>query len=155
SLTGLPNHVTASFNPTTVTPTAASPVKTTVMTLTSDANAAAGTTTLTVKGTSGTLIQNAVVSPTVTVSTSAAYRVTVSPTSQEINATSSAAYTVAVSRFNGFTGAITLATDNTLASGATSSFSPNPIPSGSTSSTLTVSTTRTTALGTNTFKIKT
>lgn len=73
-----------------------------------------------------------------------------SPTSQTVNAGSSAVYTVSTATQGGFSGMVTLSVSG-LPSGATSSFSSNPIIAGS-SSTLTISTSSTTS-GTSTLTI--
>jgi len=71
---------------------------------------------------------------------------------QTVTAGNSATYTASVSPINGFTGSVTLAVSG-LPSGASASFSPNPISGGSGSSTLTVSTSSSTPAGTYTLTI--
>jgi len=71
---------------------------------------------------------------------------------QTVTAGNSASYTASVSPINGFTGSVSLALSG-LPSGASGTFSPNPITGGSGSSTLTVTTSSTTPAGTYTLTI--
>ena len=71
---------------------------------------------------------------------------------QTVTAGGSTTFTATVAPLNGFTGNVTLSLSG-LPSGASGSFSPNPITGGSGSSTLTVSTSTTTPPGTYTLTI--
>ncbi len=75
-----------------------------------------------------------------------------SPNSQTVVAGNSATYTATVTPSNGFSGGVTLSVGG-LPAGATSNFSTNPVPGGSGSSTLGVSTSSTTPAGTYTLTI--
>jgi hypothetical protein len=102
---GLPGGVTASFSPTSATPTTSS-----VLTLTAASSAATGgPTTVTVTGTSGALTQTTTVGVTVTVSAPASYSLSAgaaSPSSISPGGTSSA--TVTITPANSYTGTVNL-----------------------------------------------
>jgi hypothetical protein len=80
------------------------------------------------------------------------FSLTATPASQSIVAGNSTSYTASVSPINGFTGSVTLSLSG-LPSGASGSFSPNPVNGGSGNSTLTVSTSTSTPPGTYTLTI--
>jgi len=80
------------------------------------------------------------------------FSLSAAPSTQTITAGSSTSYTVTVSPSNGFSGAVTLSVAG-LPSGATGSFSPNPVSGGSGSSTLAISTAGSTPAGTYTLTI--
>ena len=84
SVSGLPSGVTASFSPSSVTPSANGSVTSTV-TLTASSSAATGTVTLTVKGTSGSLSATSTIALTVTAASSGS--VTLSPSSYNFGTT--------------------------------------------------------------------
>ena len=77
------------------------------------------------------------------------FSLSISPASRSVVRGRAAGYTMTVSPHNGFTGSVAL-TATGLPAGATASFSPNP---ATTSSTLTVQTTRSTPIGGYTLTI--
>ena len=90
-----------------------------------------------------------------TVATAPNFAVSASPSSQTIAPGGKATYTVTITPSGGFTGSVTLSAKN-LPSGATASFSPNPVSitsSAAASSTLTITTTASTKVGTYTITI--
>jgi hypothetical protein len=80
------------------------------------------------------------------------FTIAASPSSQTVSPGGKTTYTVSVSRLNGFTGSVSLAVSG-LPSGATGSFSVNPIGSSQSSSVLTVNTNSSTPSGNYTLSI--
>jgi hypothetical protein len=81
------------------------------------------------------------------------FSISASPASQSIGAGSSTSYTVTVAPINGFTGTVALSVSG-LPTGATGTFSPTSITGGSGTSTLNVTTSTSTPVGTYTLTIK-
>jgi beta-glucanase (GH16 family)/uncharacterized membrane protein len=140
SASGLPAGASASFSPASVSTSGTSTV-----TITTLASTPTGTPTLTFTGTSGSLTRSTTATLTVNAAPVPDFTIAVSPSSRTITQGSSAAYTVTVGAVNGFTGSVTLSVDGLL-SDASASFSPPAITTSGTS-TLTVTTTQATALG--------
>jgi hypothetical protein len=145
---GCPANTTCTVNsPVAVTsPTAA----TSTLTVTTTASTPTGSSTLTVTGTSGTLSHSTSVTLVVNPPAQADFSLSASPTSRVVTRGGSTTYTVTVTPANGFNGSVTL-TVSGCPSGSTCTFSQNPLSSGS--STLTVTTTASSALGTRTLTI--
>jgi len=80
------------------------------------------------------------------------FSLTVTPSSQSVSQGGSTTYTATVAPLGGFTGSVTLSVSG-LPSGATGSFSPNPITGGAGSSTLTVTVGGSTTPGTYTLTV--
>jgi hypothetical protein len=114
---------TFSPNPTTVSST---------LTVSIMSNTPAGSYTLTLTGTSGSLSH----STTVTLVVNADFSISASPTSRTIRHGRSTTYTITITALNGFTGSVILGVAG-LPSGSSGGFSPNP---ATTSSVLTVNT---------------
>ncbi len=131
SATGQPAGVTVTFNPTSI---AAPGAGTSTMTMAAASTAATGTDTITVTGASGSLQHSASITLFVD-----DFSVSVTPASETVTAGNGTSYTAAVGALNGFTGTVTLSASG-LPSGASASFSVNPITGGSGSATLSVST---------------
>jgi VCBS repeat-containing protein len=129
TVSGLPAGANASFSPATVAAGGSS-----TLTVNTSTSTPAASSTLTIKGTSGSIIINVPVTLTVQ-----DFSVTVSPSSQSVAAGGNATYTVTTAGLNGlgFNDNVTLSVSGGLPSGATATFSPNPI-AGVGSSTLTV-----------------
>jgi hypothetical protein len=81
------------------------------------------------------------------------FSVAASPSSQTVSPGGKTTYAVSVTRLSGFTGSVSLAVSG-LPSGATGSFSVNPIGSSQSSSVLTVNTSSSTPAGSYTLSIK-
>jgi hypothetical protein len=81
------------------------------------------------------------------------FSIAASPSSQTVSQGGNTTYTVSLTRLNGFTGAVSL-TVSGLPSGATGSFSANPIGSSQSSSVLTVTTSSATPTGNYKLSIK-
>ncbi|PYU88411.1 MAG: hypothetical protein DMG26_08460 [Acidobacteria bacterium] len=146
SASGLPSGANASFNPPSVTGSGSS-----TMNVTTSSTTPTGTYTLTITGTSGSLVHTATVTLVVTAATGGDFSISASPPSQTVTRGASTTYTVTVTPSGGFTGTVTFSVSG-LPRHATGSFSP-PSVTGSGSSTLTVSTAKSTARGTFTLTL--
>jgi hypothetical protein len=131
SVGGQPSGTGITFNPNPATASSAS------LTVTTTASTPAGTSALTITGTSGSLTRTAGASLIVTVAPTPDFRLSVSPSSQTVAQGASASYTVTITRSGGFSGSVSLSLGG-LPSGARITFSPNP--AAGASSTLTLST---------------
>jgi uncharacterized membrane protein len=140
SASGLPDHTSATFDPSSLTTGNDS----STLTLNTSTTTTPGTYTVTVTGTNGSLTHTT--SMTVVV-LRPDFSIAGNPLVQEIGQGSAAAYAVSVTRKNGFTGAVSLDVAG-LPAGATASWSPSStIPSSGTTSTLTVQTSASTPPG--------
>jgi subtilase family serine protease len=124
---GFPSSAGGSFSPAAVT--SGSPTAT--FNVTTASTTPAGTYTLTVKGTDGSLVHSIPVTLVVQAAPVPDFSLSISPSSQTLRTPGSANYTVTVNKLNGFSGSATLSVSS-LPSGFTSSFSPNPAGSSST-----------------------
>jgi uncharacterized membrane protein len=146
SASGLPSQTTASFNPSSLTPGH----DTSTMTLNTGSSTPAGTYTVAIKGTSGSLSHTSTVTLVVQ---KPDFSITGSPSLQEILQGDGTSYTVTVARSGGFTGTVSLGVAG-LPSGATASWVPSStVPGGSNAATLAVQTAPTTPTGTYTLSI--
>ena len=134
SVNGLPSGASGSFAPSPASTSSALSVMTT-------ASTPAGTYSLTITGTSGTLTHTATVA--LVVNAAIDFTLSASPSSQSVLPGGSTSYSVAITPSGGFTGQITLSVSG-LPSGASGSFAPNP---AATSSTLSVTTSASTPIG--------
>jgi hypothetical protein len=147
SATGLPSGATAAFSPASVTGSGTS-----TLTITSSGTTPPGSSPITITGTSGTLTHTAVVTLTLTVVV-ADFTIASNPTSRTVTLGGSTTYTITVSPTNGFAGNLTLSVSG-LPTGATGTFNPTSIAGGSGSSTLTVTTTGATPVGSSTLVVQ-
>lgn len=140
----LPSGVTVGFSP---NPIPAPGGGTSTMTINVGSSTTPGTYPITVTGTGGTTQHSTTVTLTVT-SASGDFSISATPSSQSIRRGSAAHYTATITAINGFTGNVNLSISG-CPGHSTCSFSPNPVtqPYPATS-TLTVSTTKKTGLGT-------
>jgi hypothetical protein len=147
SVSGLPSGASASFNPTSVTGSGSSTLSVSTSTTTP-----AGTYTLTVSGTSGTLIHSTTVKLVVNpVGGVPDFTISVSPASLNVTRGNTGRYTVTISAVNSFTGTVSLSVSG-LGSRVTGTFSPTSV-TGSGTSTLTVTVNRRATTGTRTLTI--
>src|ERR1039457_6920945 len=137
---GLPNGVTASFNPATT-------ASTSTVTFTAALAATTGTTTVTVTGTAGTLSASVTVS--VTVKGAPSVTLGAAPASLSVTQGTSGSSTITVTPVNGFTGAVSL-TAGGLPTGVRAAFSPA---SATSTSTLTLTASASASIGTTTLTI--
>jgi hypothetical protein len=145
TLTGLsPTQASWTFAPASVTGSGTSR-----LVVTTASSLAPGTYRLTITGTSGALKHTA--SVTLGVTQAPDFVLTASPSSATVTAPAAASYTVSTSSRGGFAGAVSL-TVSGLPSGATATFTPNPVATPG-SSALKVQTTAWTAKGTFTLRI--
>ncbi len=131
SAAGQPTGVTVTFNPTSI---AAPGSGTSTMTMAAASTTKTGTDIITVTGTSGSLKHSASITLDVN-----DFSVSVTPASETVTAGNRTSYTATIGAVNGFTGTVALSVSG-LPSGASASFSPNPVTGGSGSSSLSVST---------------
>ena len=129
SVSGLPGGVSASFNPTSGTPSFTSTLSVTVA-----PSVSPGTFTLTIVGVGGGVTHTA--SVTVTVSAAPDFAISVSPPSQVVLQGQTTSYSVNVNALNGFNSQVSLSVSG-LPSGANGVFS-NPTGTPNFASTLTV-----------------
>ncbi len=145
SVSGLPAGATASFNPTSVTGSGNS-----TLTVTTGSSTPAGTYTLTIAGTSGSLQHTTTVTLVVSAPAAADFSLSASPGTRVVNQGGSASYTVSVTASGGFAGTVTFSVSG-LPAGASATFNPTSV-NGSGSSTLTVNT-GTASVGTSALTI--
>lgn len=148
SASGLPSGATASFNHSPINLAQLNVPSTNVtMTISTGTSTPAGSYTITVTGTNGSISH----SDTVTLIV-ADYSISATPLSQTTTCGNFTSYTVNSSDANGFSGSISLSASG-LPSGANASFNPTSITAGN-SSTMTVTTSISTPGSTNTVTIK-
>jgi hypothetical protein len=139
---GLPDGVTASFNPNPGTTSS-------TLTLSASATATTGMATVTITGTSGTLSNVASLNLTVN-SLVKSFTLSAAPNAVTIaNGGVSGQSTISINPINGFSGNVTFSASG-LPSGVTASFSPNP---GTSTSTLSLAASSTATTGTFTVTI--
>jgi subtilase family serine protease len=143
SVNGQPTGVTVTFSPTSI---AAPGSGASTMTIAAASTTTAGTYTIAITGTSGSLQHSANVTLVVT-----DFSISVTPGSQTVTVGSAASYTARIGALNGFTGTVTLSA-NGLPTGATASFTPGSV-SGSGSPAVSISTSSTTSVGNYTVTI--
>ncbi len=146
SATGQPSGVTISFSPTSITGTGSS-----AMSIAAGSTVAAGTYTITVKGTYGGTTSSAVITLTVT-AVSAGFSISASPSSRSLAQGQSGSAVVTTAITGGFKSAITLSATG-QPSGVTIGFSPTSI-TGAGSSTMSIAAGSTVAAGTYTITVK-
>jgi hypothetical protein len=139
SVSGLPSGANGSFNPNPATSSSTLSVTTSTSTPT-------GSYTLTLTGVSGTLTHVTTVTLVVSLPD---FTLSASPASQTVAQGGLTSYGVTISQLAGFTGQVSLSVGG-LPGGANGSFAPNP---ATTASTLSVTTSSITALGTYTLTI--
>ena len=144
SVSGLPAGATANFIPAS----AVNP-RTWALRVSTATTTAAGTYTLTITGTSGTLSHSATV--TLIVQGPPDFSISASPSSQTVTQGNNTTYTTSISALSGFTDTVNLSVSG-LPAAATATFNPASV-TGSGNSTLTVSTATTTPTGTYTLTI--
>lgn len=138
STTGLPAGAVPTFNPNPASGASSS------LTIATAANTAPGTYPFTISGTSGSLTRTTSATLIVTAAGTPDYSLSITPTSQTVAAGSPTSYTVNINRTGGFSEAVTLSATG-LPAGATATFNPNP--ASGTSSTMNVTTSNSTPLG--------
>jgi len=137
---GLPGGATGTFSPNPATTSSTLAVSTSTTTPT-------GTYPLTVTGTNGSLSHTA--SATLVVTAGPDFSLAASPTSLTIARGGTDSYTITINQLNGFSGAVSLSVSG-LPNRSSAAFNPNP---ATTTSTLAVSTNRSTPRGTYTLTI--
>jgi hypothetical protein len=148
SASGLPSGATATFGTNPITGGSGS----STMSVTTSSTTPTGSYTLTITGTSGSLTHTATVTLVVNPAATPNFSISATPSSQTVTQGNPTSYTATVSSLNGFTGSVTLSASG-LPSGASSTFSANPITGGSGNSTMSVTTSTSTPTGTYTLTI--
>ena len=137
SQSALPAGVTGTFAPLSISGSGSS-----IYTVCANQTTPPGSDTITITGISGSLNHSTPVTLQVQ-----GFTVSAAPASETIGAGTSAGFSVSSSSLNGFGGSINLSVTGGLPTGATASFTPNPLTVGG-GSTLTVSTASSTPAGT-------
>src|SRR5215510_5763724 len=146
SASGLPAGASASFNPTSVTGSGSS-----TMSVTTSKTTPAGTYTLTITGTSGSLVHSTTVTLVVNAAPAPDFTIAASPATLTVARQSSGSYTVTITAVNGFPGTVNLSVSG-LEPRTSASFNPASV-TGSGTSTLTVNVGRKAAVATLTLTI--
>jgi hypothetical protein len=139
SVSGLPVAAVGSFSPNPATTLS-------TLSVTTDVTSPAGTYTLTVTGTSGSLTHTTTVTLVVVAPD---FSISATPASQTVKQGASTSYTATISPINGFSGQVSLSVSG-LPTGATGTFGTNP---ATTTSALSITTLSTTPAGTYTLTI--
>lgn len=137
SVAGLPSGAAGTFSPASVT-LASGTTATATLNVTTAPNTPAGTSSLTIKGTSGKVSGSVSAGLTVNYRVSTSFSVAATPDSVAVPPGATAVYTLQLTR-NDFSSPISFSVPGGLPAGATASFSPNPATGNST--TLQVATT--------------
>src|SRR6185369_7681598 len=141
SVSGLPAGATASFSPASISGSGAS-----TLTVTTSASTPGGSSTLTIKGTSGSLVHTTTASLVVM-----NFTISATPPSRTVNAGGDTNYTVNIDSLNGFNGTVSLSASG-LPAGASVGFSPVSVTAPG-SAIMTVNTSSSTAPGSYTVTI--
>jgi subtilase family serine protease len=142
SVSGLPGGASGSFNPDPATTSA-------TLNVTTSSSTPAGSYTLTITGTSGSLAHTTTVTLDVQAAQTGDFSLSAAPSSATVQRGNSTSYAVSITPSGGFDGQVQLSVSG-LPRAAHASFSPDPATS---SSTLTVTTKRSTPTGTSTLTI--
>ncbi len=143
SVSGLPSGASATFSPNSI----AGGSGNSTMRVTTSTNTPAGSYTLTITGTSGSLTHSTTVALVVN-----GFSISASPSSQTVTRGNSGMYTATLTAINGFSGTVTL-TVRGLPSNSSASFNPSSV-TGHGTSTLTISTNSSTLTGSFTLRIR-
>lgn len=132
SISGLPANASASFSPSSVTPTAGGANST--LNISTGPSTPVGDYTLTITGTSGSLVRSTSVTLGVDEPAQGDFSMSVSPSSRTILrffGANSTTYTVTLTAIDGYNAPVTLSITSGLASGMTANFAPiSPTPTG-------------------------
>jgi hypothetical protein len=153
TVSGLPSGATASFSPSSVSLTSSITQGTSTLTVVTAKSTPAASSTLTITGTSGSTKSTVTATLTVTAALNGSFTLAQAPSSVSVAPGTTAVYTLTLTRTAPFTGAVTLGAFGSWPTGAAASFSPNPIPSTGSTSTLQVATTSATPDGTYTLYV--
>lgn len=137
SVAGLPSGATGTFSPTSV-PLGSGSTATATLNVTTAANTPAGTNSLTIKGTSGKVSGSVTAGLTVNYRISSGISIAAYPDSLSVPPGATAVYTLQLTR-NNVSGPVSFSLLGGLPSGATASFSPNPVTGNSTTLQVTTS----------------
>ena len=146
SLSALPAGANATFNPNPINGSGTS-----TLTITTSASTPAGSYLRTITGTNASLIHSTTVTLVVSSASSPNFSLSASPSSQTVTRGNPTSYTATVTPSGGFTGSVSLSVSG-LPSGASATFSVNPI-AGSGNSTMSVTTSTSTPTGSYTLTI--
>lgn len=147
NVSGLPTGATGSFTPTSVSSSGTSS-----LTVSTASNTPAGTYTLTITGTNGSLTHSTTVSLVVNAAPAPDFSMSTTQSTQTVTVGGTSPNTVTVAAINGFTGTVSLGTSG-LPSGVTGSFTPTSVTGGSGTSMLAIAAGPTATPGTYTFTV--
>jgi uncharacterized membrane protein len=125
---------------------------TSTLNVTTTSSTAPGTYNVMITGTSGSLTHSATVTLVVNAASAPDFSLSATPASQTVTRGNGTSYALSLTPSNGFASNVSLSL-GALPAGVNASFSTNPIPNGSGTSTLNVTTTSSTAPGTYTLTI--
>jgi hypothetical protein len=146
------SDLTASGISVVFNPPSASPTFTSTMTVTTSTSTPTGPYTITITGTGGGLTRSATYTLTVTSTPPPDFGISASPSTLTIAPGASDTSTITVTSLNGFIGSVALSASS-LPSGVTASFNPNPVPSGTPTSILTLTVATNAVPGTYTLTV--
>ena len=146
SATGLPAGASATFTPATVTGTG-----TATLDVTTAADTPAGSSAVTITGTSGALTRTTTATLVVNAAPTADFTVSATPASRSVTQGGATTYSVTIAAVNGFSGTVNLSATG-LPAGASATFTPATL-TGTGTSTLDVTTAANTPMGTSTLNI--
>ena len=131
NVSGLPSGATSNFNPSSVAGSGTS-----TLTITTSTSTPSGTYSLTITGTSGSLVHSTTVTLVVNSAGPTDFTMAATPSSQTVVRGNSTTYTITISGTNGFSGNVNFSVTG-LPAGTRSNFNPSSIP-GNGTSTLTI-----------------
>ena len=148
SASGLPSGATATLQPSSVALTSTATSGRSTLTVQTAKTTPAGTYRVQVNGASGSLKRSVTFTLTVNYALNGSFALSAAPSAGSVTPGGTAATVVTLSRTSPFTGAVAMSTYGSLPAGVTTTFTPTTIESGSTTSTLQITTTSATPPGT-------
>lgn len=151
SAAGTPTGASAALQPSSVTLSSSMTSATSSLTVTTGSSTPAGTYAITVNAASGTIKHSVSMSLTVNYALNGSFTMSAAPSAGTVSPGGSAASVVTIARTSPFTGAVALSVSGSLPADVTATFTPATVPSSGTSSTLQLTTSTSTPVGTSTI----